>query len=125
MSEAAEKADYLVISRGAWKEDASRDEIEQAILSFYRWYNGLIEEGKIHPGRRLSHQGKTVHAGAIMDGPFGETKEVIGGYWLIHAGSLDEAARIAQSNPCLELGLFLEVRPINIEPATPENTLPR
>ena len=42
----------------------------------------------------------------VTDGPFGETKEVIGGYWFILAGSLEEAsARLPQRNPCLNCGL--------------------
>ena len=53
----------------------------------------------------------------FTDGPFGETKEVIGGYWFILAGSLEEAARIAQGNPCLRCGLFYEIRPIELQRA--------
>jgi len=56
------------------------------------------------------------------DGPFGESKEVIGGYWFIVAKDLDEAAEIAKGNPCLDYGLFLEIRPIDPQLATPDNT---
>jgi hypothetical protein len=45
--------------------------------------------------------------------PFGETKEMIGGYWFILANDLDEAAQIAKGNPCLDCGLFFEIRPID------------
>jgi hypothetical protein len=48
----------------------------------------------------------------ITDGPFPESKEVIGGYWFIVADSLEEATDIAQGNPCLEYGATVEVRPI-------------
>jgi len=54
----------------------------------------------------------------VTDGPFGETKEVIGGYWFILAGSLEEAAKIAAGNPCLAAGLFYEIRPIDPAPAS-------
>jgi hypothetical protein len=37
---------------------------------------------------------------------------VIGGYWFILAGSLEEAAEIAAGNPCLACGLVYEIRPI-------------
>jgi hypothetical protein len=57
----------------------------------------------------------------ITDGPFGESKEVIGGYWFILANSLDEAAQIAKGNPCLHCGLLLEIRPIAPQCATPDN----
>lgn len=48
----------------------------------------------------------------ITEGPFAEAKEVIGGYWFILASSLEEAAVIAQQNPCLAYGLSFEIRPI-------------
>ncbi|HKE96775.1 MAG TPA: YciI family protein, partial [Povalibacter sp.] len=49
------------------------------------------------------------------DGPFIETKEVIGGYWFFIANSLEEAAALAAQNPCLACGLSYEVRPIALE----------
>ena len=68
-------------------------------------------------------RGKTVaRQNVITDGPFGETKEVVGGYWFILASSLDEAARSASGNPCLDYGIFMEIRPIDPQRATPENT---
>lgn len=74
-------------------------------------------------GQRLTYEGKTiVRQKVITDGPFGETKEMIGGYWFILANNLDEAAQIAIGNPCLDCGLFLEIRPIDPQRATPDNT---
>ena len=77
-------------------------------------------------GQRLTYEGKTItQKNVITDGPFGESKEVIGGFWFVIASSLDEAARIASGNPCLDCGLFFEVRPIDPERATPDNTVGR
>ena len=74
-------------------------------------------------GQRLAKEGKTIVRQNVMtDGPFGESKEVIGGYWFIVANNLDEAAQIAKGNPCLDCGLFLEIRPIDPHRATPDNT---
>ena len=74
-------------------------------------------------GQRLLYEGKTVaRQNAITDGPFGESKEVVGGYWFILAPNLDEAAQIAQGNPCLNCGLVLEIRPIDPQRATIDNT---
>lgn len=47
-----------------------------------------------------------------------QAKEVIGAYWFIVVGSLQEAAAIAAQNPCLVRGLSYEVRPIEIERAS-------
>jgi hypothetical protein len=123
MSEQPPTTEYLVISRGQWDETLSRDEIQNAIDQFYIWYNRLINEGKMKRGQRLTYEGKTVgRPNVVTDGPFGESKEAIGGYWFILAQSLDEAVQIAKSNPCLDDGLLLEIRPIDPQPGTPENT---
>jgi hypothetical protein len=123
MSEGPFPAEYLVISRGQWDETLSRDEIQNAIDQFYTWYDRLVNEGKMKRGQRLTYEGKTIlRQNVITDGPFGESKEVIGGYWFILANSLEEAAQIAQGNPCLVFGLFCEIRPIDPQPGTPDNT---
>ena len=123
MSERRPQAEYLVISRGQWDKTLSGDEIQNAIDRFYTWRDRLVDEGKMKPGQRLTSKGKTiVRQNVITDGPFGESKEVIGGYWFILAASLDEAVRIAEGNPCLDCGLFLEIRPIDPQRATPDNT---
>ncbi len=115
--------EYLVISRGQWDRTLSRDVIQNAIDQFYTWLDQLVSEGKMKRGQRLTYEGKTiVRQNVITDGPFGESKEMIGGYWFILANNLDEAAQIAEANPCLDCGLFLEIRPIDPQSATPENT---
>jgi hypothetical protein len=47
----------------------------------------------------------------VTDGPFAETKEVIGGFDLIECGSLDEAVEIAAGHPVAQIGT-IEVRPL-------------
>ena len=119
MSEQTSPSEYLVISRGQWDKAFSPEEIQSAIDQFYTWLDRLVHEGKMKPGQRLAVEGKTVaRNNAVTDGPFGESKEVIGGYWFIVAGSLEEAAEIAKGNPCMKCGLFYEVRPIDPQRAT-------
>ena len=128
MSEKLSSSEYLVISRGQWDKDVSPEEIQNAIDQFYLWLGRLVEEGKMKRGQRLATEGKTVSRKLVTDGPFGEAKEVIGGYWFIVAGSLEEAAQIAAGNPCLKCGLFYEIRPIDPERAsayTVTNETPR
>ncbi len=123
MNEPPPAAEYLVISRGQWNKSLSRDEIESVIDQFYAWLDRLVDEGKMRRGQRLTYEGKTItQKNVITDGPFGESKEVIGGYWFILASNLDEAAQIANGNPCLACGLFFEVRPIDPERGTADNT---
>lgn len=46
------------------------------------------------------------------DGPFAETKEVFGGFYLVDAADLDEACAIAEGIPALRMGGSVEVRPL-------------
>lgn len=48
---------------------------------------------------------------SIIDGPFAETKEVLGGFYVIEARDLNEAIRVASKSPSLQIG-SVEVRPI-------------
>jgi hypothetical protein len=110
--------EYLVISRGQWDAERSPEDIQKAIDAFYVWHDRLVAEGKMRSGQRLARAGKLVSRGQVIDGPFTEAKEVIGGYWFILARSLEEAAKIAAENPCLACGLFNEVRPVERERAS-------
>src|SRR6185503_14885152 len=112
-------SEYLVLSRGQWDKDASKEDIEAAIHKFYDWLTRNIDEGKMKMGSRLSRERAVVSkAGIVTDGPFGEGKEVIGGYWFIVARNLREAANLAARNPCAQYGLSFEIRPLEPERAS-------
>ena len=110
--------EYLLLSRGQWDAGKSPEEIQAAIDAFYAWHARLGAQGRFKPGQRLAKAAKLVTRSGIIDGPFTEAKEVVGGYWFVLAGSLDEAARIVADNPCLACGLAFEIRPIEAEQAS-------
>jgi hypothetical protein len=110
-------SEFLVISRGKWDASLPPERIQKAIDEFYVWIEGLIDTGKMKRGSRLTTEGKTVSKKGIVDGPFGETKEIIGGYWFFIARDLDEAAELAAQNPCMQCGLSYEIRPLDSERA--------
>lgn len=112
MTDNTSPSEYLVISRGQWDANLSKDDIQRAIDDFYAWHGRLVSEGRMKAGQRLAREGRTVSKHTVMDGPFAEAKEVIGGYWFILANSLEEAAELAAENPCLACGLVYEIRPI-------------
>ena len=115
MSSNPAQSQYLVISKGQWDADKSPEQIQAAIDAFYTWHDVLVSQGKMKSGQRLARPSMTVSKHGVIDGPFAETKEVIGGYWFFMAGSLAEAAELAAQNPCLACGLTYEVRPIESE----------
>lgn len=106
--------DYLVLSRGQWDADKSKEEVQAAIDAFYVWYEQLVAEGRVKRGHRLAREGKVVSRQRISDGPFAEAKELIGGYWFVVATSLDAAAELMSHNPTMTCGLSFEVRPIDL-----------
>lgn len=119
--------EYLLLSRGQWDPEKSPEEIQSAIDSFYDWHERLVAEGKFKSGHRLAMETKLVTRTGVLDGPFAESKEIIGGYWFIVAGSLEEAASLAAQNPCLACGLSYEIRPLELERASayrPSNETP-
>lgn len=118
MSEPSSTQEFLLLSRGQWDAERSPNEIQAAIDDFYAWHARLVAEGKFRPGQRLAREAKLVTRAGITDGPFTETKEVVGGYWFVRAASLQEAARIVADNPCLACGLVFELRPIENEKAS-------
>jgi hypothetical protein len=118
MSKASSTREYLLLSRGQWDSDKSKEEIQSTIDRFYAWYDRLVGEGTFKPGHRLATGAKLVSRDGTTDGPFVETKEIVGGYWFIVAHSLQEAASIAAENPCLACGLSCEIRPIELDRAS-------
>ncbi len=54
----------------------------------------------------------TVREGLITDGPFADTKEVLGGYYVLDAANLDDALEFVDKIPAIRLGGAVEVRPL-------------
>ena len=79
------------------------------------WFKGLMEEGKAVAGSPLEREGKVVsgeNGRIVTDGPFAESKEAIGGYFLLHVDSMEEAVAIAKQCPGLAYGSKVEVRQV-------------
>jgi hypothetical protein len=112
MNHATAKHHYLVISRGKWDETATQEDVQRAIDRFYDWHERNVAAGRALRGSRLRTDGKVVSRRSITDGPFAESKELVGGYWFFIADSLEEAAALGAENPCLAFGLTLEIRPL-------------
>ncbi len=80
------------------------------------WYEknattGVIADG----GAQLQppDTAKTVRASGVTDGPFIESKEVLGGYTVLETKTIDEAVAVAKSWPGVDRGLItMELRPV-------------
>ena len=79
------------------------------------WYEKWGATGRLDAGYALQGPAtaKTVRAGRVTDGPFLETKEVVGGFSAIEADSVEEAIEIAKTWPGVDRGwMTVEVRPV-------------
>lgn len=109
------KNGYLIIFRSAdWYKGLSPEQMQQVADNWMAWFNRLKDEGKCAGGNPLEREGKIVSGKnkVVSDGPFAESKETIGGYFLLTVPSMDEAVAIAQQCPGLPYGVRVEVRPI-------------
>jgi hypothetical protein len=112
---AAETSTYLFIFRETTPERyeaLSREERMRALARWNAWCDELAAQGRLRAGNTLQPEGRVVAGTGTTDGPFAEAKEVIGGYLLLEAASLDEATEIARQCPNLPYGMVIEVRPI-------------
>ena len=108
--------EYMLLFRGThWDKGLSPEEIQKMVGQWYAWFERLTQEGKCKAGHPLEREGKIVSSRkgrTVADGPFAESKEAIGGYFLLQVDDLDEAVEIAKDCPVLEYGSTVEVRPI-------------
>ena|SRR5439155_13605702 len=111
--------EYMLLFRGPhWDQGLSTDELQKTMDDVMAWFEGLNQRGTVKGAQPLSAQGRTI-SGAngrfVVDGPFTETKEAVGGYLVLQADSLEEAIEVARTNPALRYGVSVEVRPILAE----------
>ena len=110
------KNGYMLIFRGSdWHKGLSPEEMQRVASDWMAWFKRLTDEGKAVAGNPLAPEGKIVsgkHGRMVADGPFAESKEAVGGYFLLAVDSLDEAVAIAQQCPGLPHGIQIEVRPV-------------
>jgi len=109
-------SEYLLLFRGSdWDQNLSPAELQNAMSDFLGWFERLQTEGILKAGQPLLPDARIVsgkNGRTVADGPFAESKEAIGGYFLIKAESFDDAVTIAQQCPILEHGSAVEVRPV-------------
>ena len=111
-------APYLLLFRNTGPENhrhLSPEQRQQLITRWNAWFEGLLAEGKATEGQPLELETRMVSGpggGRVVDGPFPEAKEAVGGYVKLMVSSLDEATAIAQRHPGLDYGMMIEVRPM-------------
>ena len=104
----------LFFFRGGNMSGLSPEEMQKNMEAWTTWLKGLAEKGILAAGDPLEKEGQVV-AGrkkVVTDGPFAESKELVGGYLIVNAQSLSEATEIAKDCPIHDTDGSTEVREI-------------
>jgi hypothetical protein len=107
-------ANFMFVYRGGNEDYAtmSPDEIQQIMQKWNDWIGGALKKGwMVNPGDALTEEGRVVNSKKVVtDGPFVESKEIVGGYSIVQADTIDAAAELAKGCPALLTGGMVEVR---------------
>ncbi|RSN12617.1 hypothetical protein DMB42_10465 [Nonomuraea sp. WAC 01424] len=83
-------------------------------------YAALMADERVIAGERLQPAATAttvrMDGGGLLvtDGPFADTKEILGGFYIVEAADLDEALELAAAIPAVRMGGSVEVRPVEV-----------
>jgi hypothetical protein len=106
---------FMLIFHGGQLDHLSPEQMQAQLGKWMAWIEQLSKDGKYVSGEPLIPGGKLVSGPAgktVTDGPYTEGKEVVGGYFVIHAKDMDEAVAIAKDCPDYEFGCSTQVRQV-------------
>jgi hypothetical protein len=101
----------LLYDDGTGFQNLSPEEMQKATEKYMAW----SKKPFTRDGHRLADDtGRVIRSTngrpTVKDGPYSETKEVLGGYYTIEAANYDEAVKLALENPHVQYGAAIEVR---------------
>ncbi len=108
-------AKFMVMARDTGEyPDMSPEEIQGIIQRYIDWTDGLHRDGRLLSSEKLGDgEGRVLRREAdalvVSDGPYAESKEILGGFWIIQAADYHEAVRLVSGSPHFDFGT-LEVR---------------
>ncbi len=106
---------FMLIFHGGYYENLSAEQAQKQMQKWTAWLEKLQGSGKYHSGEPLTRESIKVsgkNGKIVLDGPFAESKESVGGYIVLEAADLREAAEIAKDYPDFHLGGTVSVRPV-------------
>jgi hypothetical protein len=95
---------YMYLFRGDANAGLSPQQMQEHMQRWGAWIQKLSATGNFVAGDPLEASGRTVRGKrkAITDGPFAEAKDLVGGYLIVNAESLEQATELAHGCPILE-----------------------
>lgn len=109
--------EFLLVFRSEHNPGSTQPTPEQMQASMKKWQDwlgGVAAQNKlVNAGNPLEPSGVVMKADtSIVNGPYVETKEAVGGFTIIRAASFEEAAELSKGCPVLETGGSIEIRPV-------------
>ncbi|MGE3928456.1 MAG: YciI family protein [Lautropia sp.] len=107
----------LIYTDDALLQQLPAEQIDAHLRDCFGHFDELQAAGRLHGSQQLeppaAARSVRIRGGrtAVLDGPFAETKEMLAGFNLIEADSIEEAVRVAESLPWARFGC-IEVRPV-------------
>ena len=108
---------YIYLVRGASCDGGglSPEQMQAQMQEVYAWIDDLTKKGIMTAAQPLTPGGKHLsgkNGSVISDGIAAESKEAVGGFFIVNAATMDEAMGIARTCPAFNHGSSLEVRQI-------------
>jgi hypothetical protein len=96
----------------------SPEQLQQVIQKYVAWGERLRKTGVLQGGQKLADEpGRIMRQKngqiRVTDGPYSETKEVLGGYYIVSAESYERAIDLARDCPHFDYGGAIEVRELD------------
>jgi hypothetical protein len=108
--------EFMLLFRNKVGEDSysvSPEQMQAAMPKWQQWIVEIASEDKFVSTLPLDYEGKTIRPGSVTDGPYVEVKEIVVGFLICKAESMQEAIAIGKKCPILDYhGGSLEVRAI-------------
>jgi hypothetical protein len=102
-------------NREAWGK-LGPEEMQKAVEKYLAWrHKPFVVDGQRldeQSGRVMQKRNGSVR---VTDGPFSESREVLGGYYTIEAASFDEAVKLSNDHPHIDFGT-IEIREVVVRP---------
>lgn len=107
--------EFMLLFREGSYDGVSPQEMQSIVEKYIAWARKLRELRLFKDGDELKPTGRVlrVQNGRVVDGPFSETKEIVGGYMRIEARDYDHAVELSRECPGLAYGTAVEIRQIS------------
>ncbi|MEO9893578.1 YciI family protein [Aurantibacter sp.] len=110
--------DFMMIFIGADYQELglSPEQLQERMGKWFGWNEKMAAQGIVKAGDALVPTVKRVIGKdrTVSDGPFADSKELIGGYYIVTAENADAVVEIAQDYPDYDLGGTVEIREVMV-----------